>query len=260
MKIPRSYRPFYQSLYFTKWKFKFCSVYNFFIQQMDFGSKKQKEKIGKETKKIRKILKISNMNNDEIESINLNEKQKITIEKNKIDYKVYDFKLQEIIKNFENKIKKIFDNSLSIETFNNISVIKDKKNFKLSDLAQVVIKSSSLIYFYPYMINDIQKIIHNLKIKDNSWNPIASNDNQSILLQIPPLTNEAKLKKKKEAKDLLEKIKGDIRNIRHKIRDDIIKNIEGEEWKVVEKNKLDNYIKTKIKNIENIYENSIKNI
>ncbi|CRG99000.1 ribosome-recycling factor, putative [Plasmodium relictum] len=226
---------------------------------MNFGSKKQKEKVGKETKKIRKILKISNIKIDEIENVNLSENKKIVNEKNKVDYKVYDLKIQDIIRNFENKIRKIFSNCLNIETFNNIPITKDKKNFKLSDLAQVVIKSSNLIYFYPYMISDIQKIIHNLKLKDNSWNPTTSDDSQYILLQIPPLTNEVKLKKKKEAKDLLEKIKTDIRNIRYKIRDDIIKNMEGEEWKVVEKNKLDNYIKTKIKNIESIYENSIKN-
>lgn len=176
-----------------------------------------------------------------------------------VDYKSYDIKIEEIIKNFDIKMKKLLENTLTVDFFNNIVVTKDKKKYKLSDISQVVIKSSKTIFFYPYIISDIQKIIHTLKVKDNTWNPTAPNDGQYILLHIPPLTNEIKLKKKKEAKDLLEKVKNDIRNIRHKIRDFIGKNVEGDEWKIEEKNKLDNYIKNKVKNIENVYEKYTKN-
>ncbi|ETW20350.1 hypothetical protein PFUGPA_00555 [Plasmodium falciparum Palo Alto/Uganda] len=238
-----------------------------FCGKVNFGSKKQKEKVDKETKKFRKFLKISNMkNNDEDEKYegdinegDMKKKMKGISGMTRIDYKIYDIKIQEINKNFENKIKKIFDTCLQIDFFNNISILKDKKNIKLCDVAQVVIKSSNLIYFYPYTINDIQKIIHNLKLKDNTWNPTVSNDGQYVILQIQPLSEDVKMKKKKEAKDLFEKIKNDIRNVRYKIRDDIIKNIEGDQWKIVERNKLDNYIKDKMKLIENVYEQSVKN-
>ncbi|SBT87518.1 ribosome-recycling factor, putative [Plasmodium malariae] len=229
------------------------------LQRINFGSKKQKEKIDKETKKIRNLLKISNIKNEEIEEQkNLYEKLKISgsekQKKNIIDYKTYDIKIEQISKSFENKLKKIFDSTLTVEFFNNITVTKDKKDLKLSDVAQVVIKSSKLIQFFPYLTSDIQKIIHSLKLKVSSWNPITSNDGQYILLQISALTDDIKLKKKKEAKDLLEKIKNDIRSVRHKIRDNIEKYLEGNEWKIVERKKLDNYIKEKIKAIEWIYE------
>ncbi|SCM03452.1 ribosome-recycling factor, putative [Plasmodium chabaudi adami] len=233
------------------------------VQGLNFGSKK--EKTDKETKKFRNLLKISGIRNDETEdNDNTNRKGKenvkrITNENNNVDYKSYDIKIEEIIKNFDIKMKKLLENTLTVDFFNNIVVTKDKKKYKLSDLSQVVIKSSKTIYFYPYIISDIQKIIHTLKVKDNTWNPTTPNDGQCILLQIPPLTNEVKLKKKKEAKDLLEKVKNDIRNIRHKIRDFIGKNIEGDEWKIEERNKLDNYIKNKVKNIENVYEKYTKN-
>ncbi|KEG01359.1 ribosome-recycling factor, putative [Plasmodium vinckei vinckei] len=231
------------------------------VQGLKFGSKK--EKSDKETKKFRNLLKISGVRNNERED-NDNRKGKENVkriinENNKVDYKSYDIKIEEIIKNFDIKIKKLLENTLTVDFFNNIVVTKDKKKYKLSDLSQVVIKSSKTIYFYPYIISDIQKIIHTLKVKDNTWNPTTPNDGQYILLQIPPLTNEVKLKKKKEAKDLLEKVKNDIRNIRHKIRDFIGKNIEGDEWKIEERNKLDNYIKNKVKNIENVYEKYTKN-
>ncbi|SBT33074.1 ribosome-recycling factor, putative (RRF2) [Plasmodium ovale wallikeri] len=244
------------------------------FQMMQFGSKKQKEKTGKEAKKLRNFLKISSRENGENEgtigtvgtvgtvgTIGSNDEVSGRIENeiNKVDYKIYDRKIEEIIKNYENKIKKTTDSCINIEHLHNISVLKEKKKFKLLDLAEVVIKSTKLVYFYPYITSDIQKIIHSLKLKEKSWNPITSNDNQYIILEIPPLTNDVKLKKKKEAKDFLEKIKLDIRNMRYQIRDDIDKHIKGDEWKFSEKNKLDNYIKTKMKIIENVYNTYVKN-
>ncbi|SBS81274.1 ribosome-recycling factor, putative [Plasmodium ovale] len=232
------------------------------LQMMQFGSKKQKEKTGKDGKKLRNFLKISSRENEENEVMigsNNEVSRRIENEINKVDYKMYDIKIEEIIKNYENKIKKTTDSCINIEHLHNISILKEKKNFKLLDLAQVVIKSSKLIYFYPYITSDIQKIIHSLKLKEKSWNPIISNDNQYIILEIPSLTNDVKLKKKKEAKDFLEKIKLDIRNMRYQIRDHIDKYIKGDEWKLSEKNKLDNYIKTKMKIIENVYNTYVKN-
>ncbi|GAW79829.1 ribosome-recycling factor [Plasmodium gonderi] len=236
-------------------------------QKIPFGSKKKKEKVDKETKKLRKFLKISGMKNNEEKT----EEDTCANEKVKpgenwsgrdthavIDYKVYDLKVEDVIRNFERKMKKIYDNNLNVDFFNNIIIEKGKQNFKLSELAQVVIKSVKFIYFYPYVTGDTQKIIHHLKLKDNTWNPITSNDGQHILLQIPPLTEDIKLKKKKEAKDLLEKIKNDLRNLRHKIRDDIVKNCQGDEWKIVERKKLDTYIKTKTRVIEEIYERYLR--
>ncbi|VWU52484.1 ribosome-recycling factor, putative [Hepatocystis sp. ex Piliocolobus tephrosceles] len=229
------------------------------LQSINFGSKKQKEKVDKEQKKLRKILKVSG-NLKEVETNeNVDEKIKKKLnDKNKIDYKTHDVKIDKILTSFDNKIKNIFDNTLKIDFFNNIEITKDKKNMNLSDVTQVVIKSSQLIHFYPYISTDIQKIIYALKKKNNTWNPTISNDNQYIVLQLLGLTEEMKLKKKKEAKDLFEKTKTDVRNIRHKIKDEIVKNIEGEEWKIFEKNKLDNYIKNKIKLVENVYEKAIK--
>lgn len=240
------------------------------VQKIPFGSKKQKEKVDKETKKLRKFLKISGVKNDvqleeadEVKQSRWSERSGRTHgEKDgretdatpmQLDYEPYDTKTQEIVKGFEKKIKKIYDNNLSVDYFNNIVISKEKQNYNLSDLAQVVVKSSKVICFFPYIISDTQKIIYHLKLKDNTWNPTISNDGQHIFLHIPPLTEDVKLKKRKEAKELLEKMKNDLRNLRYRMRDDIAKLLQGEEWRIVERNKLDGYIKGKIKAIEEIY-------
>lgn len=232
------------------------------IQHSSFGSKKQKEKTDKETKKLRKLFKISNIKNEEFDeefsSERTGKKSKIGNERNHIDYKEYDIKINEITTSFNNKLKQIFDTSVNVETFNSITISKDKKTNKFSDITQIVIKSPRLIYFYPYMNNDLKKIIYSLKLLNNQWNPKISEDGQYVELHIPSATEEIKIKKRKEGKELLEKIKSDIRGIRHKMRDEIEKNLEGDEWKIIEKNKLDNFIKDKIKNIEGIYENVLK--
>ncbi|EUD65115.1 ribosome recycling factor [Plasmodium inui San Antonio 1] len=246
------------------------------VQKIQFGSKKQKEKVDKETKKLRRFLKISGVRNDEQlegadearrgggsvgsgssersrQSHGANDEGERVATSMRVDYEAYDVKAQEIVKAFERKMKKIYDNNLSVDFFNNIVIAKEKQNFNLSDLAQVVMKSAKVIYFFPYMNSDAQRIIYHLKIKDNTWNPTMSNDGQHILLHIPPLTEDVKLKKRKEAKELLEKIKNDLRNLRHRVRDDIARLLQGEEWKIVERNKLDTYIKGKVKAIEEIY-------
>ncbi|ANQ06905.1 Ribosome recycling factor [Plasmodium coatneyi] len=233
------------------------------VQKIPFGSKKQKEKVDKETKKLRKFLKISGAKNVQLEEAEeakqrrWSDGEKDERERDatpmQLDYEEYDVKAQEIVKGFEKKMKKIYDNNLSVDFFNNMVIAKEKQNFNLSDLAQVVVKSSKVIYFFPYMASDAQRIIYHLKVKDNTWNPTMSNDGQHILLHIPPLTEDVKLKKRKEAKELLEKMKNDLRNLRHRMRDDIGRLLQGEEWKIVERNKLDGYIKGKVKAIEEIY-------
>ncbi|KJP85878.1 hypothetical protein AK88_04465 [Plasmodium fragile] len=235
------------------------------VQKIPFGSKKQKEKVDKETKKLRKFLKISGVKNEvqfeEAEESNSRsggshgekDERERDATLTHVDYEAYDMKAQDIVKSFEKKMKKIYENNLSVDFFNSMVVEKEKQKFNLSDLAQVVLKSAKVIYFYPYMTSDAQKIIYHLKMKDNTWNPTMSNDGQHILLHIPPLTEDVKLKKRKEAKELLEKIKNDLRNLRHRIRDDIARLVQSEEWKIVERNKLDAYIKGKVKAIEDIY-------
>ncbi|GAB65330.1 ribosome recycling factor, partial [Plasmodium cynomolgi strain B] len=181
------------------------------VQKIPFGSKKKKEKVDKETKKLRKFLKISGMKNDaqleEADEVKRSgqsglsersgrshgendERERDATTPMEVDYQAYDVKAQEILKAFEKKMKKIYDNNLSVDFFNNIVIVKEKQNFHLSDLAQVVVKSAKVIYFFPYMTSDAQRIIYHLKIKDNTWNPTMSNDGQYILLHIPPLTED----------------------------------------------------------------------
>ncbi|CAG9479976.1 ribosome-recycling factor, putative [Plasmodium vivax] len=234
------------------------------VHKSPFGSKKKKEKVDKETKKLRNFLKISGGKNEaHLEEAHETKRSKRSDEERdergraatptQVDYESYDVKAQEILKAFEKKMKKIYENNLSVDFFNSMVISKEKETFSLSDLAQVVVKSSRVIYFLPYMASDAQRIIYHLKMKDNTWNPTMSNDGQQILLHIPPLTEDVKLKKRKEAKELLEKIKNDLRNLRHRVRDDIARLLQGEEWKIVERNKLDGYIKAKVKAVEAIY-------
>lgn len=176
--------------------------------------------------------------------------------------KKFSEKAMKSIDVYSDGLKKIRTGRASVAVFDGLTADYYGTPTPINQVANITVPEARLIVIQPWeknMISPIEKAILKAEL---GFNP--SNDGNVIRISIPPLTKETRLELVKEAKQLSEQAKVNIRNLRRDSNDSLKKLLKDHQiTEDQEKKGLDDIQKLTDKYIEDIakiFENKEKEI
>jgi ribosome recycling factor len=134
-------------------------------------------------------------------------------------------KMKKAVKALEDEFKTIRTGRASAALFENIRVEYYEQKVPLNQVATISIPEARLVIIQPWdrsVLPDIEKAIQKSEL---SVNP--NNDGKVIRIAIPPLTEERRKELAKVAKNIAEKSRVSVRNIRRDTNEEIKKQEKG---------------------------------
>ena len=128
----------------------------------------------------------------------------------------------------------------------------------LSQIANINTPDAQTISIQPWEKDKLQEIEKAIMIANLGFNPM--NNGESIIITIPPLTEERRKELVKIAKSEIEKAKISIRNSRKEANNDIKKSEVSLDQKSISENDIQNLTDKHIIEIDKIYTNKEKEI
>jgi ribosome recycling factor len=130
-------------------------------------------------------------------------------------------KMKKAVKALEDEFKTIRTGRASAALFDNIRVDYYDQKVPLNQVATVSVPEARLVIIQPWdrsVLSEIEKAIQKSEL---SVNP--NNDGKVIRISIPPLTEERRKELVKVAKNIAEKSRITVRNIRRDVNDELKK-------------------------------------
>jgi len=130
-------------------------------------------------------------------------------------------KMKKAVRALEDEFKTIRTGRASAALFDNIRVDYYEQKVPLNQVATVSVPEARLVIIQPWdrsILSEIEKAIQKSEL---SVNP--NNDGKVIRISIPPLTEERRRELVKLAKNIAEKSRITIRNIRRDVNDELKK-------------------------------------
>ncbi|MBN1835958.1 MAG: ribosome recycling factor [Spirochaetales bacterium] len=128
-------------------------------------------------------------------------------------------KMKKAVKALEDEFKTIRTGRASAALFDNIRVDYYEQKVPLNQVATISVPEARLVIIQPWdrsVLSEIEKAIQKSEL---SLNP--NNDGKVIRIGIPPLTEERRKELVKLAKNIAEKSRVAVRNIRRDINDEL---------------------------------------
>jgi ribosome recycling factor len=130
-------------------------------------------------------------------------------------------KMRKAVKALEDEFKTIRTGRASAALFENIRVDYYEQKVPLNQVATISIPEARLVIIQPWDRSVLAEIEKAIQKSELSVNP--NNDGKVIRIAIPPLTEERRKELAKVAKNIAEKSRVSIRNVRRDINEDIKK-------------------------------------
>jgi ribosome recycling factor len=130
-------------------------------------------------------------------------------------------KMKKAVKALEDEFKTIRTGRASAALFENIRVDYYEQKVPLNQVATISIPEARLVIIQPWDRSVLPEIEKAIQKSELSVNP--NNDGKVIRIAIPPLTEERRKELAKVAKNIAEKSRVSIRNVRRDINEDIKK-------------------------------------
>jgi ribosome recycling factor len=130
-------------------------------------------------------------------------------------------KMKKAVKALEDEFKTIRTGRASAALFDNIRVDYYDQKVPLNQVATISVPEARLVIIQPWdrsVLSEIEKAIQKSEL---SVNP--NNDGKVIRISIPPLTEERRKELVKVAKNIAEKSRITVRNIRRDVNDELKK-------------------------------------
>ncbi len=173
-------------------------------------------------------------------------------------------KMDNIVISFKKKINKFRTNRIDIGIISNLKINYYGKNCLLSNISRILVENNSTlrISLFDKNKNIIKSVERKILSENIDLYPII--ENNDLLIRVPPLTEEKKIKIIKLLKSELELGKIYIRNIRKIFKSKIKKNLKNKKLSIEEEKyffkKLQKITDFNIKIINNIFLNKKKEI
>ena len=135
--------------------------------------------------------------------------------------KTAEEKMKKAVKALEDEFKTIRTGRASAALFDNIRVDYYDQKVPLNQVATISVPEARLVIIQPWdrsVLSEIEKAIQKSEL---SVNP--NNDGKVIRISIPPLTEERRKELVKVAKNIAEKSRITVRNIRREVNDELKK-------------------------------------
>ena len=136
-------------------------------------------------------------------------------------------KMGKVLDAFKKEISKIRGGAVSKSIFDDIKVDYYGAMTPLNQLSNINTNEASLIILTPYDVSIAEEIVKAIQKSDLGFNP--NNDDGTIMINVPPLTNERRQELVKFLNKQSETFKISIRNIRKEINDKIKKLLKNKE-------------------------------
>jgi ribosome recycling factor len=130
-------------------------------------------------------------------------------------------KMKKAVKALEDEFKTIRTGRASAALFENIRVDYYEQKVPLNQVATISIPEARLVIIQPWDRSVLAEIEKAIQKSELSVNP--NNDGKVIRIAIPPLTEERRKELAKVAKNIAEKSRVSIRNVRRDTNEDIKK-------------------------------------
>jgi ribosome recycling factor len=130
-------------------------------------------------------------------------------------------KMKKAVKALEDEFKTIRTGRASAALFENIRVDYYEQKVPLSQVATISIPEARLVIIQPWDRSVLPEIEKAIQKSELSVNP--NNDGKVIRIAIPPLTEERRKELAKVAKNIAEKSRVSVRNVRRDTNEDIKK-------------------------------------
>jgi ribosome recycling factor len=130
-------------------------------------------------------------------------------------------KMKKAVKALEDEFKTIRTGRASAALFENIRVDYYEQKVPLNQVATISIPEARLVIIQPWDRSVLPEIEKAIQKSELSVNP--NNDGKVIRIAIPPLTEERRKELAKVAKNIAEKSRVSIRNVRRDTNEDIKK-------------------------------------
>jgi len=130
-------------------------------------------------------------------------------------------KMKKAVKALEDEFKTIRTGRASAALFENIRVDYYEQKVPLNQVATISIPEARLVIIQPWDRSVLPEIEKAIQKSELSVNP--NNDGKVIRIAIPPLTEERRKELAKVAKNIAEKSRVSIRNVRRDINEEIKK-------------------------------------
>jgi ribosome recycling factor len=130
-------------------------------------------------------------------------------------------KMKKAVKALEDEFKTIRTGRASAALFENIRVDYYEQKVPLNQVATISIPEARLVIIQPWDRSVLPEIEKAIQKSELSVNP--NNDGKVIRIAIPPLTEERRRELGKVAKNIAEKSRVSIRNVRRDINEEIKK-------------------------------------
>jgi ribosome recycling factor len=130
-------------------------------------------------------------------------------------------KMKKAVKALEDEFKTIRTGRASAALFENIRVEYYEQKVPLNQVATISIPEARLVIIQPWDRSVLPEIEKAIQKSELSVNP--NNDGKVIRIAIPPLTEERRKELAKVAKNIAEKSRVTVRNIRRETNEDIKK-------------------------------------